>query len=531
MEDELTKVAQDSARGGFFLASGTAIATVILAIASILIARFLGPELYGQYSLAFVAPQIFYLVTDLGINQGITKFAAELRSKGEINRIPRIIKHGLILRIIIGIAIFLVNFVFAELIAALFFQRPELAFYVRLASIFIPFQVVFTTVTSAFVGLDKTEYQAIATNVQAIVKTVLSIALILAGFSLTGAIVGHVSSYAFAALAAALLLWVALHKMKLSGRIGSFKTNLGVLYRYGIPVYFAVLLAGFLPLFKNVVLAFFTTDVDIGNYRAAVNFGQLLVVLAGPIATVLLPAFSKLNATTNQTIRDFFQIANKYTTMIIIPVTFLIILFSSEIVRMIYGETYEFASLFLSTYLLVYFFVGLGYMTLPSLFNGLGDTKTAMKIGVVIFVSLALLAVPFTKTYGVQGLQIAFIIANGLGTVYGAYKAKKMLQVKFGVNSIVKIYVIAALSSVVPLLLRNFVSISDLLVLVLGGFLYLLCYITLMPLVKVVTRSELQKVELATNNTPFLKQIAKPVLNYMQKIMQLRSDSANQNEL
>jgi len=59
MTDELAKVAEDSARGGFLLISGTALATVIMAIASILIGRLLGPELYGQYTLAIVVPNFF----------------------------------------------------------------------------------------------------------------------------------------------------------------------------------------------------------------------------------------------------------------------------------------------------------------------------------------------------------------------------------------------------------------------------------------------------------------------------------------
>ncbi len=65
MADELVRIAEDSVRGSFFLISGTAVSTVIMAIASILIARFLGPELYGQYTLALVIPSLLFLFTDL----------------------------------------------------------------------------------------------------------------------------------------------------------------------------------------------------------------------------------------------------------------------------------------------------------------------------------------------------------------------------------------------------------------------------------------------------------------------------------
>jgi len=81
MSTELLKIAEDSARGGFFLISGSILATVISAVATIIIARLLGPELYGQYALALVIPQLLFLFADVGINQGLTKFSASLRAQ------------------------------------------------------------------------------------------------------------------------------------------------------------------------------------------------------------------------------------------------------------------------------------------------------------------------------------------------------------------------------------------------------------------------------------------------------------------
>jgi O-antigen/teichoic acid export membrane protein len=530
MTDDLTKVAQDSARGGFFLVSGTALSTGILAIASILIARFLGPELYGQYALALVVPQLLFFFTDLGITQGITKFTADLQSKGETNRILNIIKHGLLIRALIGIAIFAINYSFAGVIASSLLQRPDLAFYIQLASTYVLFQVVFTTATSAFVGLDKTEYQAITTNIQAMAKTIVSLVLVLAGLSITGAIIGYTVSYIVAAATAIPLLWLILRKRK-SGEGDNLRTNLKTLFQYGTPLYVSVLLTGFLPLLINVVLAFFTTDADIGNYKAAINFATLLTVLAIPITTILLPAFSKLNSTTNQKIRDFFKIAVKYTTLIVIPVTFLIIIFSEEIVQIIYGGTYESASIFLSTYCLLYFSVGVGYLTLPSLFNGLSETRITLKMSLITFIALILLSVPLTQSYDVQGVIVAFLIANTVGTLYGAYKAKRKFQIEYDTRNILKVYLISAMSGVAPLLLSNLVNLNSILNLALGGVLYLLTYVTLMPLTNLVTRSELQRIGLATQNTPVLKQIAKLLLNYQERIMRLKTIPENQYTL
>jgi O-antigen/teichoic acid export membrane protein len=522
LTDELVSVAGDAARGGFFLFSGSAIATVVMAIASVLIARFLGPELYGQYALALVVPQMLFLFTDLGINQGITKFAAALHSKGETNRISSLIKHGLIIRATIGIAIFAINYAFAEIIASAILQRPELAFYMQIASISILFQIIFTTVISAFVGLDKSEYQAIATNILAITKTIVSITLVLIGLSLTGALIGFTTSYIVAAAASIPLLLLLLRKNKESSEKYSFETNAKTLFHYGTPLYLSVLLTGFLPLFINILLAFFTTDASIGNYKAAINFATLLTVLTVPLTTVLLPAFSKLDSITSQKIKEFFKIVNKYAAIMIIPVTFLIITLSNEIVQTIYGTTYDLAPLFLSTYCSVYFLVGIGYLVLPTLYNGLGETKTTLKMSLITFATLILTSLPLTQQYGVHGTIVSFLIANSASTIYGLIVARRKLEVELDIKTLATIYLISALSCITPLLLITLTNLPNILNVALGGILYIVGYLTLLPLTNLLTPPEIQKITVATKNTLLLSQISHILMKYQMRIIELK---------
>ena len=524
MPDKLADVAQDSARGSFFLFSGTAVSTVIMAIASILIARFLGPELYGQYTLALVVPQILFIFTDLGIGQGITKFTAELRSKGETEKITRIIKYGLALRAATGIAIFIINYTLAEAFASLLLQRPELTFYVQIASTSILFQVLFTTATSAFVGLDKTEYSALTTNIQALAKTIISITLVLIGFSVAGAIIGYVAGYVIAAAVCLFILFYLLKNRQGITEKHDFTENVKQLLHYGAPLYISALLAGFLPLFKNLVLAFFTSDIAVGNYKAAINFATLLTVISIPITTALLPAFSKLNSKKHGEINAFFKLANKYTSILIIPATFLIITFSSEIVQIVYGTTYQSAPLFLSIYCILYFLVGFGYLTLPSFYNGIGQTKITLKMSLITFCILAILSPLLTQTFNVQGLIVSFLIASTAGTLYGSYTAIKKFQLNLGLSNLLKIYAVAAISTALPLCIITFANLPRLIAVTLGAIIYLLTYITLMPIAKTVTLSELQTAICTIQHVRLLSLIAKPILKYQQKILKKRTD-------
>lgn len=520
MANDLSKVAEDSARGGFFLVLGTAIATIIVAVTAILVGRLLGPELYGQYALAISLPELLFLVADLGINQSVIRFTANLNTRGETQRLIRIIRHAFLLKALVGTLLFVLSYSLADFSASSLFQRPELAFYIRIASISILFQVIFAVATSAFVGLDKTEYSALAMNVQAIAKTIISIALVLVGFGVAGAILGYAAGYVIAAFVSVLTLFLVLRKKQ--GNLGSQTSeDLRTLLHYATPLYISILLTGFIPLFQNVMLANFTTDADIGNFKAAMNFATLITVLSVPITAALLPAFSKVDPRSLKT-KTLFKLANKYTALLIIPATVLVIAFSDVVVRIIYGLAYQSASLFLATYCLVYFLVGLGYLTFTSFYNGIGETKITLKISLITFIVLALLSPLLTRTYHALGLVIAFLIANGLGIIYAFYKARKAFGLEFEFRPLSKIYLIAAIASLPSFLMLRFGFLSQVASFVIGTIVYLFIYLTLIPLGKVVTFDELQMVRDVTEKIRSLRLISKPIIGYAQKLARAR---------
>lgn len=522
MADELTQVAEDSARGGFFLFSGTAASTIIMAIASILIGRFLGPELYGQYTLILIVPQMLVIFTDLGISQGITKFTAELQSKAETEKIANIIKYGMILRSITGIGIFLINYIFSELFATILLQRPDLTSYVQLASSSILFQVIFTTATSAFVGIDKTEYAAYTTNIQALAKTVISITLVLLGFSVAGAISGFITSYIISAIAAICLLAVILRNKSRRSNNSNFNETAKTLLGYGAPLYLSTLIAGFIPILKNLILAFFTTDSDIGNYKAAINFATLLTVLAIPITTALLPAFSKLTDSTHRKITNFFKLANKYTTILVIPASLLMIILSNDIVQIIYGTTYRSASSYLAINCILYFLVGLGYLVLPSFYNGIGKTRITLKMSLITFIILLALAPLLTKVFSVAGLIISFLIGSTASNIYGLLYVRREFKIKFDSGALLRIYLISFVSSILPILIINFANLSSILNVVVGGFVYVFIYVSLIPIMKAITLTELKTAKGITEKIRFLSPIAKVVFTYQERILRKR---------
>ena len=68
-------------------------------------------------------------------------------------------------------------------------------------------QILFSTCNSVFVGLDRMELSAAVSVVEAVVKVVLAPLLIVLGFGVVGALVGHVVSYVVAGLLGVLVVY------------------------------------------------------------------------------------------------------------------------------------------------------------------------------------------------------------------------------------------------------------------------------------------------------------------------------------
>jgi stage V sporulation protein B len=523
--DDLINTARDSARSGFFLASGSIIGTIIMSIGAILCGRFLGPELYGQYTLVLVGPQLLFLFTDMGINQGVIKLTANFRSNGENYRIQRIIYCGLILRIATGTLMSVALFVFAEPFATLLLNRPDLYPYLRIVSLLILFQAIYTTAYSSFVGIDKAEFSALTLNLQAIMKSSLSIALILIGFGLLGALVGSIIGYAIAGICGAILLKTLLSKRQIVQHSISqdishkdiLKSEMKALVYYCMPIYAAFLLAGFIPLYQNIVLANFSTDAVVGNFKAASNFAATMTLLSVPITTALLSGFSKLDSAERQR-TVFFKIANKFTTLIVFPFIALFVIFANEIVQIVYGSTYQSAPLFLALYSLLYLLMGFGYLNLASFYNGVGDTKMTMKIGLVTFIIVAALSPLAAQSYGVPGLIAAFLVANAVGTFYGAHVAKRKYSLQFDIPAVAKICLVSLMSAVPALLLR-FAGFPMQYTLLVGAAVYLFTYLTLIPFMRILGETELDSLKNIFQHIGPLRRVGNIALKYEQKIL------------
>ncbi len=504
------EIAKSSARGSLYLFIGVTLSTGITAITSILIGRLLGPDNYGLYNLSLTPASLLFIASGFGVNIALIKFVSEGDRKGDYYRIKSLIKTALLFQVSIGAILSLILFLNSSLFATYLINRPEAGLFVKITAIYIVGNLLFITINQSFIGLNRMDRSAIISLIQALFKFAVAIGLIILGFGVTGAITGHSGSYLFGGLVGLLLLYMLVKDFRNQGESDADPSYTGLLnemIRFGFPVYLSGIIMNFLGVYRNFLLSIYASNVEIGNFVAAMNITTSVTIFMGPISTVLFPAFSKLDVHRElNVIRDLFTHAVKYSSIIILPISVFVIFLSRDVTYLFYGSSYKGTPFYLSLAASQYLLVGIGFVVLASFLNGVGETKTVFRMGLVqLIISLASYPI-LIYLYHVTGLLVAILLGLSSSLIYGLLIAYRRFGVSINSNIILRIYLASISSSLITYLIRINMDLGrSLYNTIFYGLLFLIIYIVVLTLFRGVSNRDLDVLETAFEDIRFVR--------------------------
>src|SRR4030065_947180 len=118
-----TEMGKVSAKGGFHLLWGLVLSTVISAVGTIFIARLLGADNMGLYTIALAAPNLIATFRDWGVTTAMIKYSAEYNSENNVAKIRSIFVSGLAFEILVGLALAFLSLLLSQFLAN-FYGRP-----------------------------------------------------------------------------------------------------------------------------------------------------------------------------------------------------------------------------------------------------------------------------------------------------------------------------------------------------------------------------------------------------------------------
>jgi len=522
--EKVLKMGEVSATGSFQLFIGKAISTIILALGSIILARLMAPAEYGVYTIALIPSVTISLLHDWGMNPAMTKFIAQYRAIGKDESIHDIIAAGLRFQVAIGLVLSLLSLFLANFIATTIFNRPETAPLISIASIAILSNSLLIASQSNFTGFERMKLTSFTLICQSIIQSCVAPILVLIGYGAIGAVSGYTLSFLVAGIIGVIMLYFLLFKnLKKSNarRTDKIKT-LKTMLRYGVPLSISTILGSFLIQFYAFLMAFYCSDVMIGNYQIATNFSLILTFFTFPIVTVLFPAFSKLNPKSElHLLQTVFASAVKYAAMLLVPATMVTIVLAEPMVRILFGQKWVYAPFFLTIYVMQNLFVLFGNLIISSFLAGIGETKILLKLSLLnlsLGIPLAFILIP---TYGIVGVILGTLFAGIPGMFLSLHWLWKHYQAKVDFKSSTKIYVASAIAAITTYVPLNFLNVADWIELLTGGTIFLVAYVLAAPIIGAINQSDINNLRAMLSGLGIVSKLINIPLIIAEKTLQI----------
>jgi O-antigen/teichoic acid export membrane protein len=524
--EKALEMGKSSAKGSFHLLLGVATSTVILAVGSIFLTRLMTPAEYGLYGVALIPSSMIILFRDWGVNSAMTRFIANFKAANKNTEVREIILAGLAFEAAAGLILTLLSIFTANYIASTIFHRPESVFFISIVSVAIFSGSLLTAAQSSFIGFEKMGLNSLTLICQSIVKAVLGPVLIILGYSVLGAVLSYTLSFLAAAIMSLIALYFGLFRPLSTCK--SNKTHLSktlkTMMKYGLPLSISSILSGILIQIFSFMMASYASDVMIGNYQAALNFSVLLTFFTIPISTVLFPAFAKLDPNKEpELVKAIFASSIKYTSMLLIPATMVIMALSTPLISTLFGERYTQAPFFLTLYVISNLFCVFGNISLDNFLSGLGETKITMRQSVLtllIGLPLGFLLIP---SFGILGVITATIVSSLPSMFWGLYWVWKHYHVKPDFKSSAKIFAAATAAAIVAFTSVNFLHFAEWIRLIIGITVFLAIYIVSAPMIGAITLPDISNLRVMLRGTGTFSKIVGIPLTFTEKIADLRT--------
>ena len=499
--EKALQIGKTSAEGSLRLFAGVAVSTIILAIGTIILGNILTEDGYGLYQIVLVPALMIGLFRDWGVNSAMTRYVASLRMENKNPEIYDIILAGLSFEIITGLTLLFVSLLSANFVATTVLHRPESGLLISIVSISIFGGSLYNAAQSSFVGYDRMGLNSFTLIFQSVVKVALGLLLVLLGYGVFGAVLGFTVSSLFAGLVGSVILYFTiLRGLKktsqkisvVSTRLKDSRETLKRMLRYGVPISISSVLAGVLAQFNAFLIASFViSNVAYSNYAVAGFFAVLLTFISNPIATVLFPAFAKMDRKKeNVLVKNIFASSIKYTALVLVPATMAIMVLSKPMIGTIFPGRYMDAPFFLTLLIAVNLFAVFGNLSLGGFLSGLGETRIFAMLAIFTTTLGIPLGFALIPTYGIPGVLVGNVISGVPSMCFGLYWVWKHYGAKADFKSSARISfaaVIAAIGTYVPL---NFMHFSEWINLVIGITIFFAVYLFVAPLTGALTQGD-----------------------------------------
>jgi O-antigen/teichoic acid export membrane protein len=367
-------------------------------ITTALIARALGPELYGKYTFGLTYILLFSVLANFGIETLFIRESA--RDKENIARMIMDIMH---LRCVLAI---LTTGVIAVSVNLLHYPESTIR-VVYILSVGLFFQILYMTVMSVYRSLEEMSAVAFFSIIFRVITAVMIVTSIYLGMGLMGIVwtftVGNVLIF-FGAYIYFYKNYKILH-FRIKPR------NWIVLVTRGFPFYLSALLTMVYYKINILMLSKMQGELEIGFYMAAAALVETLYFIPEAVNNSLFPAFSRIYGHSLAALEKTYSKMVKYVILIAAAVCVGCLLVGDKILHLIYGEAFSRAVPTLNVLIFFWTFIFFSQVMSSLLFSIKREHVQVKVMGMACVINI-ILNYLFIGAYGFIGSAYALVITE-----------------------------------------------------------------------------------------------------------------------
>ncbi|MFC1704639.1 glycosyltransferase [Candidatus Omnitrophota bacterium] len=333
VQANIKKVAQGagvSFFGSFFGAS-------IYGLTHLVIARLLGAELFGVFSLGFAIFGIAEILSRLGLHEGAVRYIALHLGEGDYRRAKGVVIESILFSFCAGIVIGSILFFTSGLIAERMFHNAQIARVIKVFSLGVPFGAALIVALYVTRGYQKIKYFVGIRNIFNPLANLFLIALFyIVGMRLYGAIAAWILS---TILSLVFTIHLINRELKRS-KAGKPQFETAKLIRFSLPLSLSDFLFFLIMWTDALMLGYFMTETEVGIYRAAVQIAFILTIFLRSFVTIFAPIISDLyNRKIKDQLESLLKITTKWISFLTLPFS-IIVVFAADEVMGLFGESF-----------------------------------------------------------------------------------------------------------------------------------------------------------------------------------------------
>ena len=373
----------------------------------ILMARYLGVSQYGIYAFATSFTGILLITMDLGISTHIVRHIAT-----DYESAPKYLGNAIPLKCFFALGSFILS-----LIILILMKANELTIIITLLfTIEMIFKSYINLINGSFQAFEEGKYQGIGNTILNVILLIFILITIFCNFGIYGIAI----SYIFANIIALIYVYYVFEKHISKPKFELDWEFCKKITLYSLPFAATGLLTTIYYSIDAVMLTQIIGSYPTGIYNSTYKLISFLTLFYSLYIAVIFPVMSKFFKNDKKMLLISFEKSIKYLMLVIIPIAIATMIYSKDIILLIYGTEYLPAASVLSILIwtvCLLFISGAGNTLLNASHKEITVTKIYF-VAAIFNVALNLFMIPH---FSYDGAAITTVLSDVLIVVIQSY--------------------------------------------------------------------------------------------------------------